>query len=195
MRIATNASDEQLWREGEQALIGLLDSLRRERTRCERSGATAVCVLLNASQFATLFNYDLRQLLYDIKRAGDSWGGRLYSRLLALTLYECTEDVTALLGRPLREAIGELGGPEAMTTLGGLHSRARTFFDEHRPLLQSIRLQVIGHREHDAAVQLTQLEALDMKHLEHLGYQMLKWLSDFHGFTTSLWGPHSRGAR
>lgn len=180
-------SDDRLWREGQKALNEALASLKRERAGCASAIATPRCVLVNASQYVTLFNYDLRQLLYDIKRAGDTWGGRLYARLLALTLYECTEDITALLGRPLREAVSELGGPAAMDTLKALHKRAAGFFNENRPLLQTIRLQVIGHREQDAAIQVSQLEALDLKHIEDLGYEMLKWLNDFYRFTSGLW--------
>jgi hypothetical protein len=180
-------SDERLWRQGQKALNEALASLKRERAECASANATPRCVLVNASQYVTLFNYDLRQLLYDMQRAGDSWGGRLYARLLALTLYECTEDITALLGRPLREAVSELGGPAALDTLKGLHKRAAIFFDENRPLLQAIRLQVIGHREQDAAIQVSQLEALDMRHMESLGYEMLKWLNDFYRFTSGLW--------
>jgi hypothetical protein len=182
-----SVSDDRLWREGQKALDEALASLNRERADCPSANATPRCVLVNASQYVTLFNYDLRQMLYDIKRGGDSWGGRLYARLLALTLYECTEDITALLGRPLREAVSELGGPAALDTLKGLHKRAAIFFDDNRPLLQAIRLQVIGHREQDAAIQVGQLEALDLKHIEYLGYEMLKWLNDFYAFTSALW--------
>jgi hypothetical protein len=192
--VPVTASDERLWREGQEALDEALTSLKRERANCASSSATARCVLVNASQYVTLFNYDLRQLLYDMKRAGDSWGGRLYTRLLALTLYECTEDITALLGRPLRDAVTELGGDDALNTLKGLHKRAAVFFEEHRPLLQGIRLQVIGHREHDAAIQISQLEALDLRHIEDLGYEMLRWLNDFYQFTFGLWNAPARGS-
>jgi hypothetical protein len=54
-------------------------------------------------------------------------------------------------------------------------------------LLQAIRLQVIGHREHDAAVQVSQLEALDIQRIEQLGYDMLRWLNEFHRLTSGLW--------
>jgi hypothetical protein len=178
--------DERLWREGEEALQQLLATLSRERSAAEAAGDADRVTIVNAVQYATIFNYDLRQLLVDIKRAGHTWGGRLYVRLLALTLYECTEDLRALLGRPLRDAVARLGGNEAVVALNPIHERATRFFEANRPLLLEIRLQVIGHREHDADLQLKQLQALDVDQLTNMGYEMVKWLTEFHGFSADV---------
>jgi hypothetical protein len=103
-----------------------------------------------------------------------------------LTLYECTEDFTSILGWDFRQTLQALGGGEHLTRLGELHNWVDGFFSAHRVLLQGIRLQVIGHREHDANQQLAQLEAIDVRQIEKLGYEMLQSLNEFLAYATVI---------
>jgi hypothetical protein len=189
----TGFQSRRMWDEGQRELINLLASLRISRAQAEARNDLAAVTLINANQFAALFNYDLRQLLFDIGPARDTWGGKLYARTLALTLYECTEDFTSILGRDFRGALQARGGSEHLARLGELHNWVREFFNAHRVLLQGIRLQVIGHREHDASQQLARLEAIDVRQIEELGYEMLRWLNEFIGFATVITSLLNRG--
>jgi transcriptional regulator with XRE-family HTH domain len=178
--------DDVAWLRGQAELAGALIESVSTREKLESGGADQRIAILNALQFAILFNFDLRQLLRDIAVSRRSWAAKLYARVLALTLYECTEDFMAILGKDFRNALTELGTPEHVRLLNELHRRVCMFFDEHRAELQAIRGEVIGHRQHDASVQIAQLRRISVDRIRDLGYELLAWLNDFHSFSGSV---------
>jgi hypothetical protein len=174
--------DERLFAEGQKALTDALLQGALTLSKLERAGRTRDIRIANISLFTVLFNFDLRQLLHDVSQQRGTWAAKLYARMLALTMYECAEDFTELLGKDFRRLVTDVGDDDLLATLSSLHSRIRTFFDTNRQYLKAIRTEIVGHRDHQAAVQLQRLRDTKVAELEKLGYDLLRWVNDTYAF-------------
>ena len=157
------------------------------RDSVDRLGTAHHVALVNVCQFALLFNYDLSCLLHDLTATQIAWHRRLHARHLALTLVECVEDFTALLGKPFRRAISELRlDPATVETLNSLSAELHAFQRQHDRFLRSVRNYTIAHREHDATIQLQWINDLEPKSLGALGDEMMRWTARLHVYLHSV---------
>jgi hypothetical protein len=177
---------EETFELNHQLLTGALLSSMTNRARLEELGDSTGLILLNVIQFSLLFNFDLSCLLRDMRARKGTWHVKLHARHVVLTIFECVDDFLALLGKDFREVVRKTADSEAaLASLNGLHKRLRLFQEGH-PEFQGIRHSIAAHRDHDAAAQIRQLEGLDDSAVEQAGYEMIKWLTDLHAFTTQI---------
>ena len=131
--------------------------------------------IVNLAQFVILWNMDLSALLNALDDTEPGWQQKLHARVLALTIYECAEDFTALLGKNLREAITELAGPQQLTILNPVSAGINQFWRSHREALKAIRGSIIAHRDHNAKQQIEALNNLSVEEVKSMGWELMKW--------------------
>lgn len=165
--------------EGIDALEESLYATVEARRRLNQQRRDDEVCIVNMIQFLLLFNYDLRCLLEDIRRHREAWHRKLYARHLIVTMFECTDDLTSLLGKNLRNIIDRrIQGSALLQELNGLHETVSQFKSNNDITFRKIRVQVLAHREHDASVQLEILQNLDVRKVEECGCELLEWITE-----------------
>lgn len=185
-RKALSVETDRTARDNYRALCGvLLTSLQTSRL-LDADGRREDAELVKHSLFATLFNFDLSQLLRAIERTSGTWGASLYSRLLLLTMHECAKALSSLLGKPMRARLVDWGvGAELVRELSVLHSDLVTLTAVRRKNSRVARNNT-SHRDADAAVQLERLSEVVVKDIHSRGYQLLAWTTRFHSFCSAV---------
>jgi hypothetical protein len=184
---ADSSANQRAWARGQAALEDALRQCAAARAEAEAQGLQDEGVLLNATLYAILFNYDLRQLLHDVETTRGTWGGKLYARVLALTLYECSKDFQSLLAKNFQRVVERFATDGDVAMLRSLHSRVCEFYNRNRVFLVEIRTESMGHRHTDASIQMARIETLPIADVERLGVQLLLWLNEFLSFNTAVY--------
>ena len=173
-----------------KALLATLDA----RDRLERSNRQDDVVLLNAAQFALLFNFDLSCLVSDVREHRASWRAKLYGRALAMLMYECADDLTHVLGKQFQDLIALRYHEHGVSAL-------RSLLAELRPLRQlceerygPLRDQVVAHRDHNASTQIALLRRLDIEQAVSTATDFVAWLNRLYEYVTPLLAPVGAGA-
>lgn len=150
------------------------------RQELEKGGRTYGAEIVNALLFCLVVSRDLACLGEDLLQPKSEWHGNLYARLLALTLVEYTEDLSAMLGRSFRESALALDdAPNAEERLNNLLLKLHCFRREEDKFLRGIRNNTVGHREHDARAQADWISRLDPLKIRDLGGDLDDWTNDF----------------
>lgn len=166
--------------------------------------------IVNTLQFCLVVSKDLSCLGEDLLQPRSRWHGNLYARLLALTLVEYAEDLSAILGRSFRESALALDdAPNAEERLNNLLVKLHHFRRENDEFLRRIRNNTVGHREHDARAQADWISKLEPLKILALGGELEDWTNDFLEYilpifdklrssplsSTPLAGPYNTGRK
>lgn len=72
------------------ASVYALERISETRKKLDKYGVANVLCVYDAAQFCLMFDADLTVLTRDLSCSSDWWESRLYGRLLAMTMIECT---------------------------------------------------------------------------------------------------------
>jgi hypothetical protein len=169
-----------------------LMAAEQQHREAVRAGAHDNARVLNVAIFAVVWNADLSVLLEDLRVLNEvpgwaaGWKRKLTARLLALTMVEAVDEFRGLLGRDFRIAVKRLAGDSTLEQLNDVHKTLSRFRDTHDTELRVVRNTIIAHRDPDAAVQAESLRSLNVKHVEELGWELLKWTTSLHQFVGTV---------
>ncbi len=143
--------------------------------------------IINLAQFVTLVNSDLHFIMIDLHNAKNPLKQKVYARLLALTIVECFDDLSFLLGKSHRSTLQKIGiTSETYEKLDRISESLNKLRRAHEPLLRSIRNYVIAHRDHNAKVQLEWINSLDINSMRLLGIEFFNLLTDLADYFNDL---------
>ena len=155
------------------ALQDTIGTFKAEIERYQRLQVPRYQNICNAALFCALLNYDLTLLLFSQMQELNPSRRRFYSRHLALSLYEASEDLPAILGKDFRISLSSLS--EAAThleCLAEIRSLLSRYKADNGQLLKQIRVYCVAHRDHDAYKQLQTIESVDDSAIHHVALEM-----------------------
>jgi hypothetical protein len=113
--------------------------------------------------FLNIAAHDVSILLLQIAKERESWERKLIARHLALVVYETAEDMTQLLGKPLRDAVQKLGLLDKLDReLRYARQPLDDFWRVNAPFLKSLRTSSAAHRDHDGVALFELIDAIDV---------------------------------
>jgi len=144
-------------------------------------------VVQNVMYFAALYNYDLSVLLEELDSAPSDWHERLYGRVLALTVYECLEDLPGLLGRSFRSTLASWGiataQSEELNAIGKALSAQKS---TDASWLNEVRTNAIGHRHQVAIDQMRYIRDLDLVRIDAAASELFSWTNRLYALLTRV---------
>jgi hypothetical protein len=126
-------------------------------------------------QYMFLLSHDLSCLVEEMICTRSRWKKKLYARLVALTMYECSNDFAFLLGKPFREQLINLHLTYRDADRKTIHKELIEFNRSRNAFLKKIRNSVIGHREHDGKTQIEVIQSLKPMQIYRLVHEYYQW--------------------
>ena len=127
----------------------------------------------NIALFLNIAQHDLSLLIYQVANEQQSWTRRLAARHLALVTYETTDDLTHLLGKPLRDPLENLG---LLKNFDNQLREARlpliSFKKKNEAKLDYIRNLSAAHRDHDALILFKSIKEIDVLDILTIGIEL-----------------------
>lgn len=124
----------------------------------------------NIAFFMNIAAHDVSVLVFQLVTEREQWTRKLVARHVALALYETSEDLTQLLGKPIRDALRKLG---LLSELDQELRQARQPLDDYwetsAPILKPIRVSSIAHREHNSVDLFETIDAINVDQILQLG--------------------------
>jgi hypothetical protein len=171
----------------EEVILGALESISATRQKAEKIQFEHVVRLYNASQFCLICELDLSILVFDLSMADTQWRKKLYARLLAMTLVECVEDITQLLGKEFRLSLDKaIAKNDYKQKLNPIVKALIEFKKKHECDLRDIRNIAAAHRDQDAARQLSAINKINPKTLQNLSLEFVELLLPFNKMMTEV---------
>ena len=119
--------------------------------------------------------------------ADTQWRKKLYARLLAMTLVECVEDITQLLGKEFRLSLDKaIAKNDYKQKLNPIVKALIEFKKKHECDLRDIRNIAAAHRDQDAARQLSAINKINPKTLQNLSLEFVELLLPFNKMMTEV---------
>ena len=164
-----------------------IDAVRATHTRFARHGLTHQERIWNLALYLLLLESDLEMLKYDGVLALTKRRRSFVARLLAVQLYEAYQDLAHLMGKDLRESLGELGaGDETMAALGALAKRLNQLKRKHQADLKEVRNVAGAHRDKDAALQWRMVDETSLASIMEASAELYTVIREFAAFLTML---------
>ena len=118
-------------------------------------------VVWNISGYLNLISYDLKIIGRDLMFAKKDWQRKLYARQAYLLIYESMNDFLELMGKPLREAVGQFSDAgDCKERIRTIAQKMNEFKREHEDTLKSVRHTAIGHRDKHMVAQLKAIQSI-----------------------------------
>jgi len=134
----------------------------------------------NAIQYCAIAHLDLSILLNQLLMAETDWRRKLFARILASTLFECIDDMPAVMARDFRSGITLLANkPEVWEKIESVRKNLADFGRSHREILEQIRHSTFAHREQEADLQLEVIENLNVNLIYDLSMKFYEILKEF----------------
>lgn len=139
--------------------------------------------IYNVSLYLLIFEYDIAILRNDALFSVRKWKKGFVARQMAILLYEASQDIPILLGKELRESLGEIGlTKDELTEFNTVTKALNIFKNEHQDILKKLRNFAGAHRDKDAAMQLEIIEEVDILDVMELAgnfYEVIRKLVPF----------------
>jgi hypothetical protein len=144
-------------------------------------------ILFDAVDFCVVYDLDIALLRFQVQCAETKWRKNLNARLLAMTIWECVDDLTRILGREFRDAItGLTFSHDLRTKLDKTLKEINGFRGRHESLLKDIRNLTAAHREVVLDKLLAALEKVQPDSLIDLAQSLRRLLSAFYKTMTEI---------
>ena len=162
-------------------IVELINEVKKIHDRTDNLGLADCAVAMNAMLFVLLLDLDLSVVLFDQAAEDDGPKKDVYSKALALLVWEGLDDVPSVLGKGFRLALSKLNAPADLASrIGEPVSQIAALKRAHSKVLNEIRDVAAAHRDHNAVVQLALLESLDHAKLRDIAILLLHELSALH---------------
>lgn len=143
-------------------------------------GIPFLAQLANLIQYIELMAYDVLCLCEDMLTTRSRWKKKLYARLIAITIFESMNDLAFLLGKPFKEKLINIRLPNFDTNRRTVHKEIVEFNKAHNDRLKKIRNTVIGHRDHNAEMQIDIIKSLRPGDIYRVSADFFSVQSKFH---------------
>jgi hypothetical protein len=163
-----------------RAGLGALEKCIETRKKLAHYNVPEALRLYDSAQFCLMYDADLTVLSRDMTCTTNWWETRLYGRLLAMTMLECVEDIPAVLGKNFRESVAALVSDAAhLRRLSEITKSLSDFRRRHEKNLRQVRTIAAAHRDHNAALQISVIENLDIRKLMRMAGELNDLLGAF----------------
>lgn len=164
----------------EERCVAVIETLKKYRHSFRKGSGQQYLCLIDAIGFGVLYDLDITTLQAQVMYAETSWPQNLNGRLLAMTIWECINDLPKLCGREFREAVAELTFADDLRgKLGIILKEMNKFKIRNQSSLTDIRNNVAAHRDHDLENFFSGLKKADPKQLCDLARSLSRLLGDF----------------
>lgn len=158
-----------------QKLLAVTALFKETLLAMQNRGWNTHAKLWNIGLYVNIATHDLSVLVWQLGSERDIWARKLAARHLALALYEISEDLPQLLGKPMREGLSTLGVLEEYSPmLRSVQQPLNTFKRMHPKVLQDTRRIAAAHRDHDGLLLLREIEQIDVESISTLGMELDK---------------------
>jgi hypothetical protein len=166
--------------------------------KCEELKAVAsqlkspdLVTLANLSQFIAICSLDISILARNVLIPARSWKRTLHARHLALALYELSEDMPQLLGKPLRDIVSRGSNHEQdLRELDMCRSNLSKLLGQHKDSLHDVRIITVAHRDHNGTDLLKTIDGLDVDRMRELAHSAMHWCAHTLNFLQHLTAEH-----
>jgi hypothetical protein len=132
--------------------------------------------ILNVIQFTCLLQSDLATLIEAAGGIQDEVGTRAMGRFFGAQCYEAFEDFAALLGGRFESDMRAVGVSEDLMRDLDVAKRAlRALTARYLPMVKQVRMTTVAHRDHDAELQLSEINAFDHPTYAGLSAAIMSW--------------------
>lgn len=158
MRIRTRIRSHHKYKVRQNALV----TIRKTLEKAINLNVDNHRIIFNVALYLMLLDQDLADFTDDIINATGNRKRVFIAKHEAILLYEASEDITQLLGKEFRQALGELCIPEAqLQKLNASSAKLNQFWKKNREYLKSIRNNLSAHRTDNALEYIKALEKLE----------------------------------
>lgn len=148
------------------------------RQRCQDAHCDELEKLANLAQFVLILHYDLRIHGSDCEASQNEWRRKLYGRQIATTIFESIEDLTSLCGRILKDSLKLVAPSETLESLRITLRDLKKFRTTYSTQLKEIRNNISAHRDHDALIQISTMNTMDISMILDLNENYILWLNE-----------------
>ncbi|HEX3856861.1 MAG TPA: hypothetical protein VHY30_06160 [Verrucomicrobiae bacterium] len=169
----------------EQLLLASIDRFQFARD-LERI-FPAYMPLWNAFQYCGIADLDLSILIYQLMGAETDWRRKLNARVLAMTLFECVDDIPAILAKDFQAGIASLAnGHSLMEELDSIRKDLAGFGKKHKNILEEIRHIATAHRDQRADLQMVVIKGINVKMVCELSMEFRGILEKFNNLMAKV---------
>ena len=138
----------------------------------------------NAIQYCAIAHLDLTVLLNELLMAKTDWRRKLFARILASTLFECVDDMPAILARDFRSSITSIADKhEVWDGIELVRKELADFGKKHKVVLEEIRHITFAHRDQRADLQFEVIKKLNVNLVYELSIKFNCILREFENLT------------
>ena len=165
----------------EERCMAVLKTLKTRRHIFRKSaGLIQYLTLIDAVGFYVVYDLDITSLRFQVLYAETSWQKNLSARLLAMTLWECVDDLPQVCGPAFRKAVADLTFTDELRgKLDKTMKEINSFKHRNEALLKPIRDNVAAHRDKDLDKFFDGLEHANPKLLVDIAKSLCLLLGDF----------------
>jgi hypothetical protein len=175
-----------------KVLEDALVSIRKEKARALKNGATTLIELHDTTLYLLLLSLDHSVLLYDLAVERNDFRKSVYSKHLILLFSEFFDDFPVLLGSKVRAAVQTLPhSSDHLAALDKIYKGLRSYRKAHEKEFYRIRNIVAAHRDLNAELQLSALESIDHKVIQQLAADFETWLNQVWSFISAAVNDYS----
>jgi hypothetical protein len=146
-----------------------LSKLNKEAIRASKNGAISFTELNRIGMYYAIAQMDIAVLRSKLIAELNPICANVYSRQLAILLFEYIDDYSVILGRDFR-LIAEIL-PNAASHLAALKANGlemRKIRKQYKPILEEIRNNVAAHKDHDGTKQYRIMNSINPKDMANV---------------------------
>ena len=168
-------------RKHEARIIAALRSFSQLREGLKKSEHLRQFLAINdAAQLCLVYDLDISLLTFQTLYAETEWPRNLNARLLAMTIWECVDDLQKITGERFRSAVSALTmGNELQTRVDKTMKQMNKFKNEHERMLVEIRKITAAHRDLDLGLLFDVMKRTNPKTLFKLSMELSRLLGEF----------------
>jgi len=160
-----------------------LNTIRTEKERAKKYGATTLLTLHEASLYLLTFSLDHSVFLYDLAVERNTLRKTVYSKHLILLFAEFFDDFPSVFGQKIKQAVETLPNATThLTLLTEINRDLRHYRKTHEKDFYRIRNLVAAHRDLDGELQLETLESIDHALIQKLAADLDTWCNKIWAF-------------
>lgn len=172
----------------EQRILSLLNGISLARRNSElKENFSCFVPLWNAVQYCNIADLDLSILTHQMMVADSDWRRKLNARILAMSLAECIEGTSQVLGKQFQNTVSiAFNGNVHLQELQIIRKKLTTFRKKHERMLREIRNIAAAHRDTDADLQLIAIDNTDVRIIWGLAAEFTGLLGRFGNLMTKV---------
>ena len=150
-------------------------------------------ILWNAALHVNLAAEDISYLVEDLAFERNDWKRRMAARHFALAAFETAEDLQALLGKTLRDALDHVGVlAQFEKQLAEVRKPLQEFWGQHQKALKNIRITAAAHRDLDGIIFVKTIEEINIEDILTIGFELNNTLLGIGGAMKAILDETSR---